>query len=162
MKKSKSVFKKNDIYTLKISGMTNLGFGVARVDCRVIFVQGAVTGDEVEARIIKVNSSYAVARVERLIKASEIRTDDRCGIRACSSCAYKHIDYAHECEIKARDVKEAFVKAGLPEVKIAPLVPSPSLSGYRNKAQYPVAMTKDGIATLAVDNTIITLSNTLS
>ena len=144
MKKSRSVFKKNDIYTLEISGMTNLGFGVARVDGRVIFVQGAVAGDEVEVRIIKVNSSYAVARVERLIKPSEIRTDDRCTIRACSSCAYKHIGYMHECEIKAHDVKEAFVKAGLPEVKIAPLVPSPSLSGYRNKAQYPISMTKDG------------------
>ncbi len=144
MKKSNLLFKKNDIYTLNIEGMTNLGFGVARVDGRVIFVNGAVTGDEVEAKIIKTTSSYAVAKVEKLIKASEIRTDARCDARGCSSCAYKHIDYSHEIKIKERDVKEAFAKAGMPNVKVAPLVPSPELFGYRNKAQYPVSITKDG------------------
>ena len=144
MKKNKSLPKKNDIYTLTIEGMTNLGFGVARIDGRVIFVQGAVTSDEVEAKIIKVTASYSVARVEKLIKPSDVRVNDRCHIRACSSCAYKCISYAHESEIKERDVKEAFVKAGIPDVKIAPLVPSPELSHYRNKAQYPIAITKDG------------------
>ena len=144
MKEKRTVLKKNEIHTLKILSMTNLGFGVARVSGCVIFVQGAVTGDELEAKIIKVTASYAVAKVERIIKASEIRTDERCDVRGCSSCAYKCIDYSHEIEIKEHDVKEAFIKAGLPDTVIAPLVPSPMLSEYRNKAQYPIALTKDG------------------
>ena len=142
--KKKSILKKNEIHTLSVEGMTNLGFGVARVSGCVVFVQGAVTGDVVEAKIIKSTPSYSVARIERLITPSVHRIDGRCGNRACSSCAYKLIGYEHEVGIKERDVKEAFVKAGLSETRIAPLVPSPSLAEYRNKAQYPIALTKDG------------------
>ncbi len=138
------MIKKNDIITLEIGSITNLGFGVARHEGLVVFVGGAVTGDEVLAKIIKVASSYAVGRVEKIIKKSELRDTSRCNISACSSCAYKAIGYSHEVKIKEEDVKEAFIKAGLPEVKVAPLVPSPLLSEYRNKGQYPIARDKDG------------------
>ena len=144
MKGKNFSLKKNEIHTLSVEGMTNLGFGVARASGCVVFVQGAITGDEIEARIIKVTASYAVARIERIIKPSEHRTDSRCNINACSSCAYKHIDYSHETKIKECDVQEAFIKAGIKNAKIADLVPSPKLYEYRNKAQYPISITKDG------------------
>ncbi|MBO7304934.1 MAG: 23S rRNA (uracil(1939)-C(5))-methyltransferase RlmD, partial [Clostridia bacterium] len=52
--------------------------------------------------------------------------------------------YEKEKEIKADFVKEAFKKAGLPNVEIAPIIGSPSDVHYRNKAQYPIAKTKGG------------------
>ena len=139
-----AMIKKNDLIELKINSITNLGFGVSRYEGLVVFVGGAVTGDVVLAKIIKVSSSYAVGRVEKFIKKSELRDTSRCGISACSSCAYKAIGYSHEVKIKEEDVKEAFIKAGLPEAKIASLVPSPRLLEYRNKGQYPISKDKDG------------------
>ena len=62
------MIKKNDIIKLEINSITNLGFGVSRHEGLVIFVSGAVTGDVVLAKIIKVSSSYAVGRVENFIK----------------------------------------------------------------------------------------------
>ena len=82
-------FKKNDVIELEITDITNLGFGVGRCDGAVIFVSGAVTGDLIDARIIKVGSSFSVARVERYKRLSDKRCNDRCHIGACKSCAYK-------------------------------------------------------------------------
>ena len=130
--------KKNDLITLKIEDITNLGFGVARCGGAVVFVSDTVPGDEVEAKVIKVSSSYSVARVERYLVRSSFRAE-RCPNSACKSCAYKNIDYEREKKIKEDGVRADFIKAGLSEVEIMPLVGSPCECEYRNKAQYPIA-----------------------
>ena len=124
--------------------MTNLGFGVGRHEGQVIFVSDAVIGDVLEARIIKVNKSYAVGRVEKFIKKSDIRCDGRCPLTACKSCAYRLIGYGDELKLKGGIVSGACAHEGLNDVKIEDVVPSPGLTGYRNKAQYPVQMDKNG------------------
>ena len=136
--------KKNDVVRLKTESITNLGFGVGRVDGLVVFVSGLVSGDEADVRIIKVAPSYAVGKIETIIKKSENRCEDRCSIWGCSSCAYKNVTYAHELEIKKENVRQAFVKAGLSDVEIEKIIPSPTELGYRNKAQYPIAKDKSG------------------
>ena len=137
-------FKKNDIFTSEIIDITNLGFGVAKVEGAVVFVSGAVPGDVAKIKIIKVGSSYSVGRVEEFISYSPKRAQGRCDNNACRSCAYKCLDYSYECELKEETVRQIFKKAGLPEVEIAPLVGSPTESEYRNKAQYPVSLDKNG------------------
>ena len=136
--------KKNDIVTLDITDITNLGFGVARHKGEVVFVSDAIMGETVRAKIIKVTSSYAVGKPEEVLSTSAYRTADRCTLSQCKSCAYKNITYAKECEIKYESVKTAFKKCGLDEVEIAPLIASPSNLAYRNKAQYPIAKNASG------------------
>ncbi len=139
------MLKKNDIVTLKICDLTNLGFGVGRCeDGFVIFVSDTVTGDECEVKIIKVNSSYAVGRVEKFIKKSDIRCEGRCAVTACKSCTYRNIGYQDELRIKRDSVKSAFMHEGLSDIEILDTVPSPTELGYRNKAQYPISRTKNG------------------
>ena len=138
------MLKKNDIIELEIDSITNLGFGVARYNGLVIFVAGAVLLDIVSVKIIKITPSYAVGRIERFIKKSPKRVSARCHLDACQSCAYKHVGYDTECDIKLRDVKESFAKAALPDVNIGELITSPKLTEYRNKAQYPISIDKNG------------------
>ena len=139
------MLKKNDIITLKIEDMTNLGFGVGRdASGMVVFVSDAVTGDECEVRIIKCNKSYTVGRVEKFIKKSDIRCDSRCPVSACKSCTYRHISYENELKIKRDSVRSAFMREGLTGVDVLDTVPSPHRTEYRNKAQYPIALGKDG------------------
>lgn len=138
------MLKKNEVRELEIFDMTNLGFGVAKADGLVVFVSGAVIGDVVKAKIIKLTSSYAVGRVEEFITKSPERTDNRCGIDKCQSCAYKLINYEKELEMKRDDVVSAFKKAELPNTKILNVIPSPKLHHYRNKAQYPISRSKNG------------------
>ena len=140
--------KKEDILVLSVTDLNNLGCGVGRSeDGRVVFVKGAVTGETVEAKIIKVTLSYAVARLLRVVTPSPYRTEnDPCDAPlACGGCVYRKITYEHERAVKKNYVKGAFVKVGLPEVRVLPTIFAGKACGYRNKAQYPVAKTKDGM-----------------
>ncbi len=136
--------KKNDSFVSEIIDITNLGFGVAKVDGAVVFVSGTVPQDVARIKIIKVGSSYSVGRVEELITPSPLRFEGRCANGGCRSCAYKCLSYEFEKGLKEEAVRQIFKKSGLDEIKIMPLVGSPIEEGYRNKAQYPVSRDKSG------------------
>ena len=138
------LLKKNDKLTVTVEDITNLGFGVAKHRGAVIFIAEAVTGDVCEIQIIKAASSYYVGKLTRLITPSDKRTAPRCDNARCHSCAYKCVDYAEELKIKENFIRSAFLKEGLSDITVHPTVPSPRTCGYRNKAQYPIARTRDG------------------
>lgn len=143
-----SDLSKNDIVKVEITDINNLGCGVGRLsDGRVIFVKGAVTGDVIDTKLIKINSSYAVGKLEKIIKRSAVRDDsgDCESAESCGGCVYRHITYDTEKEIKRNYVKHAFAKVGLSDVAVNDLHTDGKISGYRNKAQYPFSMTKNGI-----------------
>ncbi len=137
--------QKNDILTLTIEEINNLGYGVGHTDAgQVVFVKDAVTGDVLDARIIKVTKNYLVARIETLHTPSALRTKNPCPARGCGGCVYQNITYEHEMDLKRQYVLSAFRKAGLSDVTVEAVQSTGALTGYRNKAQYPVANAKDG------------------
>ena len=133
-------YKKNQIVRVGIDDITDLGFGVGRVDGVVIFVSDTVPGDLIDARIIKVNSSYLVGRVEKYIEKSDRRITGRCSECACKSCAYKNLPYAYEAALKEEGVRRLFSSGALFGIATAPITVSPNETRYRNKAQYPIAL----------------------
>lgn len=141
--------KKDDVIALSVTDLNNFGCGVGRVgaDGPVVFVKGAVSGDEVRAKIIKVHPSFCVARLLEIVKPSPVRTEERfCEApEACGGCVYRHVTDAHELMLKREYVEHAFHKAGLKDVTVLPVLSAPKRSHYRNKGQYPVVKTKNGI-----------------
>ena len=133
-------YKKNQIVRVVIDDITDLGFGVGRVGGVVIFVSDTVPGDVIDAKIIKVNSSYLVGRAEQYVEKSDRRVTGRCSECACKSCAYKNISYADEAKLKEDGVRRLFSVASLSGVSTAPISVSPNEIRYRNKAQYPIAL----------------------
>lgn len=137
--------KKNDLLRLEITDINNLGYGVGRAPCGlVVFVSGAADGDLCEVKIIKVARDYAVGRLERILTPSPHRIAERhCEVRGCGGCTYTAITYPHETALKRRTVEAAFRKAGV-ACEVADVVTAGRVTGYRNKAQYPVRRGKDG------------------
>ncbi len=135
-------FRKNQTVTVRIEDITDLGFGVGRIDGVVVFVSDTVPKDLCEVKIIKVNRRYLVARLEKLIEASPMRVLDRCGEGACKSCAYKCISYKDEATLKEEGVRRLFSTAELSGITTAPITVSPKETRYRNKAQYPISLDK--------------------
>lgn len=133
-------FRKNQCVTVEINDLTDLGFGVGRVDGAVVFVSDTVPGDVCEVKLIKVNKTYLVGRVEKYIKRSDMRVSDRCSQRACKSCAYKNVSYNCEASFKEDGVRHIFSASTLEGIATAPITVSPNEIRYRNKAQYPVAL----------------------
>ena len=61
--------KKNEEVLLTVDSMANTGAGVARRDSMVVFVPGALPGETVRARIIKVNKNYCIGRLVQIFRA---------------------------------------------------------------------------------------------
>lgn len=145
------MIRKNDVARLNIEEINNLGCGVAHLGAedggrgQVVFVRDAVSGDEIDARIIKVNKSYVVAKIEKILTSSPLRCAPDCHAKGCGGCVYRHVRYEHELELKRDYVQNAFRKAGLSDVTVEPVRHTGEQIGYRNKAQYPVRNGKDGM-----------------
>ena len=139
--------KKEQLIELEITDLNNLGCGVGRHEGQVVFVSGAVKGDRVRAKVIKVNKSFCVARLEEILSPSPVRIDaDPCTAPlSCGGCVYRHITYDEELKLKREYVKNAFRKAGLPQVTVLDTLSTGRVYGYRNKAQYPVSASKNGL-----------------
>ena len=139
--------KKDSLIELDITDVNNLGNGVGRVDGRVVFVRGAIGGERVRAKVIKVNKSFAVAKLAEIISRSPYRCErDICTAPlSCGGCVYRHITYEHELDIKRGYVSAAFTKVGLSDADVLPVLSTGKVEGYRNKGQYPVARIKDRI-----------------
>lgn len=131
--------KKNSIHHVKIDDISNMGYGVCRIGNTVTFVAGAVDGDELEVKIIKTAKSYNAARIERIITPSQYRSEISCAVSAkCGGCVYRGVTYEHELELKRSYIINAFKKAGLTDIAVAPVQTAGQPDGYRNKVQYPV------------------------
>ena len=139
--------KKDDVVTVRINEINNLGSGVGKLpDGCVIFINGAVTGELVRAKLIKVNKCYCVGRLEEIIEPSPYRENSFCNAPlSCGGCVYRHIKREHELELKKSYVEHSFIKVGLSDVKVSNVLHLPNRGSYRNKAQYPIGISKNGI-----------------
>ena len=142
------MLKVGDLLTLDVYEINNLGAGVAKHEGLVVFVKGAVSGDVVKAKIITLNKSFAVARLEEIVKASPYREDAESACRepnACGGCVWRGVTYEHEMEMKKKYVQSVFMKEGISSAKVLDVIGTDKIYRYRNKAQYPVCKTKNGV-----------------
>ena len=136
------MLKKNDLLTVKVTDINYMGLGVAKVDGAVIFIQGGVTEDELEIKIIKVAKGYYVARIEKIIAPSKYRIKNDCAaFPRCGGCVYRHITNEYENKLKRQRVENEFKKVKL-NVTVKEVV-SAKKEGYRNKLQCPVSESGD-------------------
>lgn len=132
---------------VEIEKLSNLGYGIARVDGYVIFVENACPQDKVKIRITKKNKSYANAIILEIIKPSPHRVTPPCPLqKICGACQLQFIDYDYQLLLKKQIVEDEFRDFG---VKINDVIPSPKTMGYRRKIQYPVSETRDSKRILA-------------
>lgn len=139
--------KKNDDIILEITAITGGGVGIGKADGMVVFVDQTAVGDTVKVHIIKVKKNYAIGKIMDIITPSADRGLIDCpAFSKCGGCAFRHINYKAELEVKYKAVKDAMQRIG--GISIAPreIIPSPERTSYRNKAQYPITMSNNGIA----------------
>jgi 23S rRNA (uracil1939-C5)-methyltransferase len=152
------MLKKNDTVELEVTSVTNLGFGAGRTEGEpVVFVPGAVTGDVVRARIVKVARGYCIGRLESLTAASELREADQLckAPPTCGGCPYRFLKYDEELRLKRGNVASEFRKAGLSGAQILPVSfvsdgdGKPVIYRYRNKAQFRFCV-RDGAVSAGI------------
>ena len=136
---------KNELINLKIEGLTLDGQGVGHVDGMALFVPDTAPGDEITARIVKVKKRYAFGRLESVKAPSADRQANDCpAYPRCGGCSLRHISYEAELKMKAAHVADCFKRIGHIDIQPQPIEHAGPLR-YRNKAQYPLEVTKDGL-----------------
>ena len=137
--------KKNDELSLDITGVTQEGSGVGRIEGMVIFVPGCVTGDKVQVRIVGIRTHFAYGKLLCIKTPSPARISIDCSVfPRCGGCAFRHIDYSEELRIKEKRVSDALQHIAGLSVQLAPIMGCQKQNCYRNKAQLPVGKNKDG------------------
>jgi len=137
---------KNQVFEIEITGQTHEGLGVGRVDGMAVFVQGAIAGEKVVAKIIKVMKNYAVARIESFMERSPDRAEPFCPVyKRCGGCNLQHMTYERTLQFKRQVVIDNLERiGGLEGIQVEPVIGMETPKRYRNKAQYPVGPGKNG------------------
>ncbi len=143
--KKEEILQKNDDIKLQITALTSQGSGLGRYKDMAVFVEGTAPGDEIEAHIIKVKSSYAVGKIKKIIKPAKCRVESDCVYDSrCGGCAYRHISYEKELEIKRQAVTDALQRIGGLDIEVNQILSIADPKHYRNKAQIPVGLDESG------------------
>ncbi|CAM4488696.1 23S rRNA (uracil(1939)-C(5))-methyltransferase RlmD [Paenibacillus tarimensis] len=156
---------KNEEVTAEIVGLTHDGEGVGRVNGFTLFIQGALPGERVRAKVMKVKKQYGYARLMDLLETSPDRVDAPCPIfKQCGGCQLQHMSYEAQLDWKRQHVIDNLTRIGKLQVansgsgkagaELASgedaadregIVVHPTLGmqdpwRYRNKAQVPIGM----------------------
>lgn len=140
--------KKNDIFEIEITGITDEGDGVGRAEGMAVFVPYALPGEKIKVIIVKVLKSYALGKLMEVIKPSKDRIKAECRyFYKCGGCRFWNVEYETELEYKRQKVKDCLERIGKIFTDVAPTIGCESCKGYRNKGQFPV--TEDGMGIYA-------------
>jgi 23S rRNA (uracil1939-C5)-methyltransferase len=124
-----------DELDLRIDSLAFGGAGVARTaGGYVVFVDGALPGDLVRARVHKRKRAYAQARSLAVIEPGPDRVEP---LADHPGAPWQVLSYARQLEIKQGQVREALVRLGhLDGFELDPIVPAVAQWRYRNKLEY--------------------------
>jgi 23S rRNA (uracil1939-C5)-methyltransferase len=111
------------------------GKGVARDSGKAVFVPYTIEGERISARIVREKKQFAEGELFEVVELSPDRTKPECPyFGRCGGCSYQHMSYAHQLEVKAKQVEQAMRRiARLPDPPMRPIVASPLPYGYRNR-----------------------------
>ncbi|MDC4251759.1 23S rRNA (uracil(1939)-C(5))-methyltransferase RlmD [Clostridium perfringens] len=135
--------EKNKEYIFDIISQGYEGEGIAKIDNKYpIFIEGALKGEKVKVRIVKVNKNFAYGKLIEVLEASEERVNPPCAIyKRCGGCKLQHASYKAQLDFKWDRVKDCVSKIG----KLDPSIVKYPLGmenpwRYRNKVQLPIGL----------------------
>lgn len=136
---------KNQVFTAAVDNYGCEGEGIVKIEGYTIFVPGALKGETVEFKLIKVLKTHGFGKLLRVLTPSPYRQEPVCPVfRRCGGCQMLHIKYEEQLRIKKNHVIDCMKKyAGL-ELTVHDVLGMDAPFHYRNKAQYPVEGTRSG------------------
>ncbi len=148
MKQEQSVrITEKQTFPLTIKRLGINGEGVGYFKKQVVFVPGALPGEEVVVEATKIQPKFAEARIKKIRKKSEHRVAPPCPVyEECGGCQLQHLDYRQQL-VEKRDIVrqslERHTKLNVEKLDIRDTLGMENPWNYRNKSQFQVGQ-RDG------------------
>jgi 23S rRNA (uracil1939-C5)-methyltransferase len=125
---------------VSIESVAFKGYGVARIDGKVVFVPYTVTGDQAWVEVTEEKERYSTAKLIQILKPSPERVTPPCPhFGTCGGCQWQHIDYPFQVEQKKEILRETLKRlGGIQEIPSISLFSSPKPYDYRVRVQLKV------------------------
>lgn len=123
----------------QIESLSHDGRGVARIDGKTVFIDGALGGERVKFRYSKKHSKYDEGRVVEILTSAPDRVEAKCQhYGVCGGCSLMHMAPEAQLVLKQKTLMEQMNHFGHiePEQWIEPM--TGPLWGYRRKARLGV------------------------
>jgi 23S rRNA (uracil1939-C5)-methyltransferase len=125
--------------TVDILSLDHEGHGVARIEGKVTFVDGALAGERAEIAVYRKHAKYNSANAVAILNASAQRAEPRCRyFGRCGGCSMQHLEASAQVAAKQRVLEENLARIG----KVRPDVILRALHGpawgYRHRARLSV------------------------
>ena len=143
--------EKNKEYVVDIIDNGFQGEGIAKIDGLTIFIPNAIKGEKIKILIVKVLSSHAFGKIIEIIKPSKYRVESDCPTyKRCGGCSLRHVEYKETLKMKQNAVQSLVNKTLNTKIQVQETEGMEYPYHYRNKAQYPVGLNKDGKPVMGV------------
>ncbi|MEO6741261.1 MAG: TRAM domain-containing protein [Chthoniobacteraceae bacterium] len=138
-----------ELVELQITDVAFGGAGVARHEGKVYFVPFTAPGDTVRVKVTRAQKNFSEASLVNVLGPSPDRVVPECEyFTRCGGCAYQHIAYDKQLELKHRQVEQTLRRVGkFTEVPMRPIVPAPEPYAYRNRIRVHVQEGQAGFFT---------------
>ena len=143
--------QKNQEYIVDIIDNGFEGEGIAKIDNFTIFIPGTIKGEKVRVLIVKVLSSHGFGKIVEIIEKSQARQDVDCNTyKRCGGCNLRHVKYEETLKMKQNAVQSLVNKTLKNKLQVKETVGMENPLHYRNKAQYPIGINKQGEPVIGV------------
>jgi 23S rRNA (uracil1939-C5)-methyltransferase len=123
--------------TLLIDSLDAEGRGVARnAEGKVVFVEGALPGEEIDFQVLRKKSSFEIGRLTKVLGGSSSRQEPRCPhFGVCGGCSLQHTDARTQMAAKQRWLEENLARLGKVQPEMLLPIVYGEQWGYRRRAR---------------------------
>ncbi|WP_438970397.1 23S rRNA (uracil(1939)-C(5))-methyltransferase RlmD [Methylophaga sp.] len=125
--------------TAEIESLSHDGRGIARIEGKTVFVDGALAGETASFQYTRLHKKFDEAKAIDIANPSDDRVEAKCHhFGVCGGCSLMHMSPQAQLELKQGTLAEHFTHFGSlePEAWLPPL--TGPLWGYRRKARLGV------------------------
>ena len=122
---------------LECERLVHRGLGLARLEGMVVFLFGALPGEDVTATVTKVHAHHAFADTVEVHRGSPERVEPPCPhFGVCGGCQLQHAAYALQLRAKASILREALSHRGIEVPEATDAVGSRQRWRYRWRGEF--------------------------
>ena len=134
----------NKEVNVDITDINYEGMGIANLNDKCLFVEGAITDENVDCVIDFENKSFYRGHAVKINQQSPFRIKPKCATYdKCGGCQLLHLDYQESLKYKLKSVNNTLKRIGNVDFEVKEIIGMDELKPYRNKVQIKAGKVED-------------------